>query len=221
MSIATEIQRLQTAKAAIRQAIRDKGIPVSSSDKLDSFASKIRQIPSTTIRNYDRTIELESDDIGSHFYQIPSGYTGHGDIIVKIVAPRVTLSCGKITAVITANGQTTFNLVNFKLKLYNGNTLIHTWTFNNAVTTDGTVTITSNEDTAIIRTAKSTNNLTLSIEGGINLSGYDYLTIQEVYFFGSRIECLFDPNRDFLIGNVQTSGNSPAQINIDFSPSAV
>ena len=86
MSIATEIQRLQTAKAAIKQAIIDKGVSVSSSDKLDSFASKISQIPSGgSINNYDRTIELTVTDIGIHTYQIPSGYTGHGVITVKIV----------------------------------------------------------------------------------------------------------------------------------------
>ena len=45
MSISTEIQRLQGAKADIKSAIEAKGVTVSSSLKLDGYASKIAEIP--------------------------------------------------------------------------------------------------------------------------------------------------------------------------------
>lgn len=45
MSIATQISRLMNAKAAIRSAIQNKGVTVSDSAKIDSYASLIDSIP--------------------------------------------------------------------------------------------------------------------------------------------------------------------------------
>lgn len=44
MSIASEISRIQTAKADIKSAIEGKGVPVSSSAKLDDYAALISAI---------------------------------------------------------------------------------------------------------------------------------------------------------------------------------
>jgi len=46
MSIATEITRLNNAKAAIKSAIEAKGVTVPSSTKLDGYASLVNSIPS-------------------------------------------------------------------------------------------------------------------------------------------------------------------------------
>ena len=44
MSVATEIQRLQTAKADIKTAIENKGVTVPSTTKLDAYADLVEQI---------------------------------------------------------------------------------------------------------------------------------------------------------------------------------
>lgn len=46
MSVATEIQRLQTAKADLKTAIEGKGITVPSSTTLDGYATLVGQISS-------------------------------------------------------------------------------------------------------------------------------------------------------------------------------
>ena len=46
MSIASEITRLQTAKADLKTAIEAKGVTVSSSDTLDDYANLVASIPS-------------------------------------------------------------------------------------------------------------------------------------------------------------------------------
>ena len=45
MSIATEITRLNNAKASIKSAIENKGVTVPSSTKLDGYASLVSSIP--------------------------------------------------------------------------------------------------------------------------------------------------------------------------------
>ena len=44
MSIATQIQRLQGAKAALATSIENKGVTVPSSTKLDGYAALVDQI---------------------------------------------------------------------------------------------------------------------------------------------------------------------------------
>ena len=46
MSIATEITRLQTAKADLKTAIEGKGVTVPSATKIDGYASLVSSIPS-------------------------------------------------------------------------------------------------------------------------------------------------------------------------------
>jgi hypothetical protein len=53
MSIASEITRLQTAKANIKSAIEGKGVTVSSSAKLDDYANLISSIETaSTVYTY-------------------------------------------------------------------------------------------------------------------------------------------------------------------------
>ena len=49
MSIATEITRLQTAKANIASAISDKGVTVPDGTKLDDMAAAIADISGSPI----------------------------------------------------------------------------------------------------------------------------------------------------------------------------
>lgn len=219
MSIAAQIQRLQNARAAIKQAIIDKGVSVSSSDGFDEFSNKIAQIPTgSTINNYDRTIELTEDDLGTHTYQIPAGYTGHGVITIKILKSQIAISCNKITLQVDAYGQA-FTTQNLALKLYNGSTLLYTWTFNNTSATMGDgVTIVSNEYASTINIGTLTNDLRLVLEGGVNLSGYDYIIMNGATFFGRNIDTYDDLNRTFVIGNIRSAGSSPAQMSLDFRP---
>jgi len=67
MSIASEITRLQTAKANIKTSIENKGVVVSSSDKLDDYSSLIdsinisTQVKTVNSQNYTREI---TPDVG-------------------------------------------------------------------------------------------------------------------------------------------------------------
>lgn len=48
MSTPSEITRLTTAKSAIRTAIRNKGVTVEDSEKIDTYAAKIDAIVEAT-----------------------------------------------------------------------------------------------------------------------------------------------------------------------------
>lgn len=72
MSVQSEVNRLSTAKSDIRQAIINKGVSVSTTDKLDAFASKI-----ALIETPDATIYIGSGE--------PSASLGsNGDIYIKL-----------------------------------------------------------------------------------------------------------------------------------------
>ena len=45
MSISTDLTRLQSAKAAMKTAIQNKGVTVTDGAKLDAFAALIDSIP--------------------------------------------------------------------------------------------------------------------------------------------------------------------------------
>ena len=46
MSVATEIQRIENAKAGIKAALEEKGVTVPSSTKIDGYPSLVESIPS-------------------------------------------------------------------------------------------------------------------------------------------------------------------------------
>lgn len=71
MSVATQIQRLQEAKADIKEAIENKGVAVSSSLTISDYAPLIDSIPQsvgqrittnfTQFKNYDTFLDLIND----------------------------------------------------------------------------------------------------------------------------------------------------------------
>ena len=67
MSIATEITRLNNAKASIKSAIENKGVTVPSSTKLDGYASLVSSIPSGGGTEGDI---MNPNSIYASFYQI-------------------------------------------------------------------------------------------------------------------------------------------------------
>lgn len=72
MSVQSEITRLSNSKSAIKSAIESKGVSVSGTDTLDSYADKISQIVTP-----DATIYTGSSD--------PSSSLGsNGDLYIKI-----------------------------------------------------------------------------------------------------------------------------------------
>lgn len=82
MSVNTQLDRLENAKAAIKTAIEGKGVTVPSATKLDEMASLIESITpllqskSVTITS-NGTINIKSD----------SGYDGLREAIVKVNVP--------------------------------------------------------------------------------------------------------------------------------------
>ena len=68
MSVATEISRLQTAKADIKTAIEAKGVEVPSSAKIDTYDDYITAIPSGASDGYIDNAGVEYVDLG-----LPSG----------------------------------------------------------------------------------------------------------------------------------------------------
>lgn len=72
MSVQSEVNRLNTAKADIKQAIINKGVSVSNTDKIDSYANKIAMIETPDANIYVGSTN-PSSSLGSN-----------GDIYLKI-----------------------------------------------------------------------------------------------------------------------------------------
>lgn len=84
MSIATEITRLQTAKANIKSAIEGKGVAVSSSATLDAYASLVSSIPtggggSTLLARGSYT---PTEDVSASNVQIPHALGVQPDFVI-------------------------------------------------------------------------------------------------------------------------------------------
>lgn len=114
MSIATEITRLTSAKAALKTAIEGKGVTVSSSAKLDDYADLVDAI--------DTTPSLQSKSVtpstSQQTVQPDSGYDGLSQVTVGAIQTEtknatpstssqdVTPSSGKFLTKVTVAGVT-------------------------------------------------------------------------------------------------------------------
>ena len=88
MSIATEITRLQNAKASIKTSIENKGVTVPSATKLDGYSALIDAIPSggggSSLDDYMSNVDIA---INSNItYLKPEGITSNN--ITEIVLPE-------------------------------------------------------------------------------------------------------------------------------------
>jgi hypothetical protein len=89
MSIANEIQRLQTAKADIKSAIEEKGVTVGDGT-IDTYASKISEIPDGGSGDYEQGFEDGKNSVVDYTkyitsrVTIPRGYIEQKDIIINL-----------------------------------------------------------------------------------------------------------------------------------------
>ena len=104
MSIATEISRLQTAKADIKTAIEAKGVTVPSSAKIDVFDDYIAQIP-TEGSYQSKTI---SPTESSQTVSPDSGYDALSSVTVNAISSTYVGSgiARKSSSDLTASGAT-------------------------------------------------------------------------------------------------------------------
>lgn len=85
MSVASEIQRLQGAKADIKTAIEGKGVTVPSSTKLDGYATLIGNI-STTPSLQNKTV---APTTSQQSVSADNGYDGLGTVTVSAVTSAI------------------------------------------------------------------------------------------------------------------------------------
>ena len=104
MSIATEISRLQTAKADIKTAIEAKGVTVPSSAKIDVFDDYIAQIP--TEGSYQSKIVSPTES--SQTVSPDSGYDALSSVTVNAISSTYVGSgiARKSSSDLTASGAT-------------------------------------------------------------------------------------------------------------------
>ena len=104
MSIATEISRLQTAKADIKTAIEAKGVTVPSSAKIDVFDDYIAQIP--TEGSYQSKIVCPTES--SQTVSPDSGYDALSSVTVNAISSTYVGSgiARKSSSDLTASGAT-------------------------------------------------------------------------------------------------------------------
>lgn len=125
MSIATQIQRLQTAKADIKTAIQNKGVTVPSNATIDTYPTYVSQITSgggvdTNIKNY---IEGRSSRlvIPEGVTRIYSSFSGCNYITSVTIPNTVTslgqeafMNCYNLTSVNIPNSVTSIGLSVFR-----------------------------------------------------------------------------------------------------------
>lgn len=110
MSIASEITRLQTAKADIKAAIEDKGVTVPSAATLDDYADYVSAISGGGGGEYsaddfaDNTkptgiITLNGTSIGSYTFRGRTGVTGIVAENVTVVKEQALYGCTGLTSI--------------------------------------------------------------------------------------------------------------------------
>lgn len=103
MSIASEITRLQNAKADIKAAIESKGVEVPSSAKLDSFDTYIENISGSgePIHTFAQLNEKAKEFV-DYLLDIPSTYTSSSSEPITLYTPDET--CKKYIIAKKPNG---------------------------------------------------------------------------------------------------------------------
>lgn len=127
MSIATEISRLQTAKADIKTAIINKGVQVPNNALIDTYDTYIAQIQTGGGGQDTQLRDLIERDITS--LTIPSGTTSVGDYALQNLTSLTSVSipssvatigtmsfngCTGLSSVTIANGLTTIGQYAFQ-----------------------------------------------------------------------------------------------------------
>ena len=99
MSIATEISRLQTAKADLKTAIEAKGVTVPSSATIDTYDDYVSQITSGGGGSSSADTALKGIiDKSIASFEIPSGVTSIGDYCFY--------NCGSLSSITIPSGVT-------------------------------------------------------------------------------------------------------------------
>lgn len=92
MSISSEVDRLKSAKTALRAAIEAKSVSVPESSTIDSYAEYVAAIPNgvTSVNGQTGDVEIKSSDVSVTL--LASGWDTSGDW------PKYTLALAGITA---------------------------------------------------------------------------------------------------------------------------
>lgn len=92
MSIGNEVDRLRSAKAALRAAIEEKGVSVPESSTIDSYAEYVAAIPNgvTSVNGQTGDVEIKVSTVSVTL--LASGWDTSGDW------PKYTLALAGITA---------------------------------------------------------------------------------------------------------------------------
>ena len=108
MSIATQITRLQNIKAAIRQALVNKGVTSASTHDMDDFATDIGSIP--TGGNYQS--KTVSPSTSQQTVTPDSGYDALSSVTVNAITVR------KLTVTLPSAGSVSFSNIRGTLPLF-------------------------------------------------------------------------------------------------------
>lgn len=100
MSIATEIERIQNAKASIKKAIENKGVEVGNG-KIDTYANKIEEITvsedlSAELTEQNDLLSTQEITIDNIVTALEGKCAGGGGITPKVEGNTLILSSGTI-----------------------------------------------------------------------------------------------------------------------------
>ena len=165
MSIATEITRIQQAKADIKTAIEAKGVTVPSSATIDTYDDYVSQISGGGGASYETELRGIIDRTISGSLTIPSGVTFIGDYAFYM--------CTSLTSIDIPDSVTSIGIYAFggcgltSCTIGSGVTSIERNTFRNCTSlTSITVNATTPPTLANVNAFSSTNNCPIYVPSG-------------------------------------------------------